>query len=94
MIIQNYGDGPSCGIPRETDNGLKWFQIETGEWTVCDIPSPPHHGQRILALAEPLLEFIEGRRPALASAEEGRDVLHMTLACYEAAKEGRRVALK
>lgn len=93
VIIQNYGDGPSCNVPREDDRGLKWYLQETGEWTYCDIPSPNDHAVRIFALAEPLLEFMEDRRPGLATAEEGRDVLHMTLSCHRAAETGSRVSL-
>jgi predicted dehydrogenase len=94
VIIQNYGDGPSCNVPRDDDRGLKWYLQESGEWTRCDIPSPANHSHRIFALAEPILEFLAEGRHTLASAEEGRDSLHMTLSCYDAAQDGRRISLK
>ena len=93
-IIQNYGDAPSANVPRpEGAVGLKWFVQDAGEWTESGIASPPHHGQRIAALAAPLAEFLNGDRPAIATAQEGRDVLKMTLACYDSAAQGRRVEL-
>jgi predicted dehydrogenase len=93
-IIQNYGDGPSCGAPRVLENpGLKWYKLETGLWTASGIPSPSNHGPRIAGLARPLSEFFHGRRPPIATVEEGRTTLRMTLACYISTREGRRVRL-
>jgi len=93
-LVQNYGDVPSCNVPRPADAcGLKWYTLETGQWTCSDIASPAHHGARIAGLAGPLADFLHGRRPALASVEEGRTSLRMTLACYVSVREGRRVRL-
>jgi predicted dehydrogenase len=92
VLIQDYGDGPSCQVPRpEGVVGMKWYLTEKGDWTYSDIPSPQGHGERISGLAEPLIEFLRGERPPIATAREGRDVLAMTLACYQAADEGRRL---
>jgi len=94
VVIQNYGDGPSANAPRpEGAAGLKWFLQETGAWTESAIASPANHGERIGGLAGPLAEFLHGRRPPIATAREGRDVLKMTLACYESAEQGRRTVL-
>jgi predicted dehydrogenase len=93
-IVQNYGDGPSCGVPRpEGASGLKWYTVETPNWTYSDIPTPPGHGHRIVGLAEPLAEFLHGKRPPIATAEEGRTSLRMVLACYVSSCEGRRVRI-
>ncbi len=93
-VIQNYGDVPSCNVPRaEGACGLKWYSAAKGQWVHSDIPSPSSHGERIAALAGPLAEFLHGRRPPIASAEEGRQTLRMTLACYVSTREGRRVRL-
>lgn len=93
-IIQNYGDGPSCNVPRPADAcGLKWFMVSTGQWTCSDIPSPSNHGVRISGLSGPLSEFLHGRRSPIATAEEGRISLRMTLACYVSCREGRRVSM-
>lgn len=93
VIIQNYGDVPSCNVPRPPGAGpqLKWFR--DGKWTASDLPEIKQHGERIAGLAAPLLEFLQGKRPALASAEEGRDVLRLVLACYDAAQQGKRINL-
>lgn len=93
-IIQNYGDVPSCNVPRPQGAvGLKWYDGNSKAWTESEIPSPAQHGERIAALAAPLSEFLHGQRPALATAEEGRLALRMILATYVSSREGRRVSL-
>jgi predicted dehydrogenase len=93
-IIQNYGDGPSCSVPRpEGACGQKWYLSDTKQWTCSDIPTPPNHGYRIAGLAGPIADFLHGRRAPIATAEEGRTTLSMTLACYVSTREGRRVRL-
>jgi predicted dehydrogenase len=92
-IIQNYGDVPSCNVPRPPGAGpqLKWFR--DGQWTASALPEIKDHGERIRGLATPIIEFLQGKRPSIATAAEGRDVLRMTLACYESAQQGRRINL-
>ena len=91
-LVQNFGDAPSAATPRsEGVCGLKWFLADAGEWVCSDIPSPDGQGVRIAALAGPLAEFLHGKRPPLATAEEGRTSLRMVLACYVSTREGRRV---
>jgi len=93
-IVQNYGDGPSCGVPRPANAcGLKWFMAGQKDWVCSDIASPPGHGARISGLAEPLADFLRGRRAPIATAEEGRTSLRMTLACHLSTRQGRRVDL-
>ena len=70
---------------------LKWYLEEEGRWTVSDLQDVKSQAERIAGLAEPLAEFLQGRRPSIATAEEGRDVLRVILACYESAEQGRRV---
>ncbi|MDD4891272.1 MAG: Gfo/Idh/MocA family oxidoreductase [Phycisphaerae bacterium] len=95
LVIQSYGDGPSAAAPRPAGAvGLKWLMRGDKQWTVSKIASPAGQGDRIAGLAGPLAEFLHGRRPPIATAEEGRDVLKMTLACYESAEQGRRVMLR
>lgn len=92
--IQNFGDAPSCNVPRPTDAvGLKWFVRDAKQWTDSGLPSPANHGARIKALAGPLADFLHSRRPPIATAAEGRDVLRLILACHESAATGRRIAL-
>lgn len=93
-IIQNYGDVPSCNVPRPADAvGLKWFLGEQQAWVNSDIASPAQHVERIANLAQPLAEFLHGRRAPIATAEEGREVLRMVLATYRSNEEGRRVGI-
>ncbi len=95
VVIQNHGDVPSCNAPRAAGPtlGLKWFLEGGKDWQVSDIPTPANHGVRIAALAPELLAFMQGRRGPIATAEEGRTVLELTLACHLSAKLGRRVAM-
>jgi predicted dehydrogenase len=93
-IIQNYGDVPSASVPRPKDApGQKWYLSATKQWTISEIASPPTHGVRIAGLAAPLAEFLHGKRAPIATAEEGRTTLRMTLACYISTREGRRVRI-
>jgi predicted dehydrogenase len=93
-IVQNYGDVPSCNVPRPDGAvGLKWFTKDREDWTCSDIDSPADHGQRIAALAEPLAAFLRGERAAIATAAEGRESLRLVLATYVSSREGRRVRL-
>jgi predicted dehydrogenase len=92
-IIQNFGDVPSCNVPRPAEAcGLKWYTTASRKWTCSEIPSPDGHGQRIEGLAEPIGQFLNGQRPPIATVEEGRNTLRMTLACYVSVREGRRVS--
>lgn len=93
-IVQNYGDSPSCNVPRPVDApGLKWYTLKKNDWTYSEIPSPTNHGDRIAGLSQPLADFFHGRRGPIATAEEGRTALRMVLATYVSNREGRRVAL-
>ncbi|MDO8586228.1 MAG: Gfo/Idh/MocA family oxidoreductase [Armatimonadota bacterium] len=95
VIVGNYGDLPSCSVPRPPGGiQLKWYLDKVGDWTISDIPDIMGQGERISGLAAPLAEYLHGNRPPIATAEEGRDVLRMTLACYESADQGRRVQLR
>lgn len=93
VIIGNYGDGPSNAVRPPGAPQLKWYVAKTNGWTVSDAPEINGQGERIAGLAGPLAEFLLGKRPAIATAEEGRDVLGLVLACYESAEQGRRVNL-
>lgn len=91
-IIGNYGDGPSNAVRPEGAAQLKWY-LEGRGWTISELPEISGQGERIAGLAAPLAEFLRGKRPAIATAEEGRDALRLVLACYESAEQGRRISL-
>ena len=86
---------PACVTVMTTGAGpqLKWYLQKTGAWTASDLPEIKNHGERIAGLAAPLAEFLSGQRPPIATAEEGRDVLRIVLACYESASQGKRINL-
>ena len=92
-ILQSYGDAPSCGNPAPPENakGVKYLLAGEKTWTTVDIPSPRNHGERIRGVAKPLVDFLAGRREAIATLEEGRINVEMLLGAYASAKEGRRI---
>lgn len=95
VIIQNFGDAPSCHAPRAKDAvGLKWITKGAKDWTNSATPSPAGHGERIAALAPELAKFLRREREPICTTEEGRTSLRMTLACYRAAEVGQRIRLK
>ena len=92
VLIQNYGDGPSSSVPRPPGAvSLKWFCQGQSEWTVEN--ATLNQGHRIAGLAGPLAEFLHGRRPAIATAAEGRAVLRMILASYVSVRRGQRAMI-
>jgi predicted dehydrogenase len=93
VVIQNFGDVPSCNVPRANSGpGYKVYMKSRKGW-VFGAPSPRNHADRINALAPEILKFLQGKREPIATAQEGRDVLRMTLASYRAAETGRRVTI-
>jgi len=93
-IVGNYGDLVSCMIPRPPGGiQLKWAMAGDAGWTPSGLPDILSQGVRISGLAAPLADFLHGRRPPIATAAEGRAVLKMTLACYDSAAQGKRIAL-
>lgn len=93
VIIGNYGDGPSNGVRPPGAPQLKWYLTGKNEWTLSDLPEIKGQGERIAGLAGPLAEFLHGKRPPIASAREGRDVLRLVLACYESNQQARRITI-
>ena len=89
-ILLDYGDVPSTMVPHGT-KGLKWIKDGDADWTYSETPSPVSHGERIAWQAGPLADFLNGKRGAIATAQEGRDVLRMILACYISDEYGQRV---
>lgn len=93
-IIQNYGDAVSANAPRPPGAiGLKWMKKGDAQWTISDIASPANHAARISGLAQPILDFLSGKRGPIATAEEGRTAVKMVLASYQAAEQGKRVTI-
>ena len=91
-ILIDFGDVPSTMIPHGTD-GLKWIKEDEQEWTYSEIPSPANQGVRIGWQAQPLADFLNGKRGPIATVYEAREVLRMILACYVSNECGQRVTL-
>lgn len=91
-LIQNYGDAPSCAVPRCPDGpAIKVFHYGQSDWEVLDVAIPLSHGDRIRAVARPWVGSLLYETPPVATAEEGRVATEMILGAYQAAAEGRRV---
>ena len=93
-LLHYFGDAPSSALPRAPGAvALKLFQKGGQDWQTFDLPANIPHGNRIRGLAQPLVDYLLGRRGPLATAVEGRVCIEMVLAAYESARSGRRVML-
>jgi len=92
-ILQYYGDATSTSHPRPTGLcGLKWKKHGTPDWIESEIPSPASHGERIAWQAEQFALFLNGKRPPIATAEDGRETLKMVLSTYLSNQTGTRTS--
>ena len=92
VLIQNFGDAPSCQYQPENAAGLKLFlalEPEKG-WQVLDVPTPKSHGERIAGVARPFIDSLSAGVP-MCTAEEGRISVELSLACYHASSNGSKV---
>ncbi len=88
-IHQNYGDAPSSLLPA-AGSALKVFRAGESDWQRFDFPLVPQRS-RIEAVPRPLIDYLKGAGPPIATAEEGRVCIEMILGAYQSAREGRRV---
>ncbi len=93
VIIGNHGDVPSTNTRPAGAPQLKWWLKGDSGWKTSNVPEITGQGQRIAGLAQPLAEFLHGRRAPIATAAEGRDVLRMVQGCYDSAESGARIKL-
>ncbi len=92
VVIQNYGDGPSCNIPRLEDAvALKLYTTEHPFWKDLGIAIPNNHGERISGVPRPFIDCIIDDTEPNVSVEAGRVSVEMVLGAYRSAQEGRRV---
>jgi predicted dehydrogenase len=93
VIVQNYGDSPSCGLRPRDAVGVKLYQSDRSAdgWQDLGIPTPASHGERIAAVARPFVDAFK-RGATMCSAQDGRVSVEMCLACYCSSEEGRRVS--
>ncbi len=94
VIIQNYGDLPSSSVPRPPNPiALKLYRTDDPRWRDLGLPADTPQGDRIAAVARPVVDYVHGRRGPLATAAEGKVCIEMILGAYRSAEEGRRIAL-
>ena len=92
VVIQNYGDGPSCNMPRPEDAiALKLYTREEPSWKDLGIPIPDSHGERIAGVPRPFIDCLKNDTEPDVSVEAGRVSVEMVLGAYRSAQDGRRV---
>ncbi len=92
VVIQNYGDGPSCNMPRPEDAiALKLYTRDEPSWKDLGIPIPNSHGERIAGVPRPFIDCLKNDTESDVSVEAGRVSVEMVLGAYRSAQEGRRV---
>jgi len=89
-IQQNYGDLPASLLPAD-GAPLKLFRAGADDWERFDFPIVPQRA-RIESVPRPLVDYLTGEAPPLATAAEGRVCVEMILGAYQSAREGRRVS--
>lgn len=93
VAIQNYGDAPSCNIPRPADAvALKLYTRDEPSWRDLGIAIPDDHGERIACVPRPFIDCLKNDTEPDVTVEDGRVSVEMVLGAYRSAQEGRRVA--
>lgn len=92
VAIQNYGDGPSCNMPRPEDAvALKLYTRHEPSWKDLGIAIPNSHGERIAGVPRPFIDCLKNDTEPDVSVEAGRVSVEMVLGAYRSAQEGKRV---
>ena len=92
VAIQNYGDAPSCNLPRpENAIALKLYTKDEPIWKDMGIEIPDGHGIRIGGVPRPFIDCLKSDTLPDVSVEDGRISVEMVLGAYQSAQEGKRV---
>ena len=94
VILQNYGDMPSCAMPRPPDAvPLRLYQKDRASegWQAFPLPIPRSQGDRIAAVPRPFVDHVRLGQPPSATALDGRKSVEMVLGAYRSARTGARV---
>ena len=92
VVIQNYGDGPSCNMPRpEGAVALRLYTRNEPIWKDLGIAIPNNHGERIAAVPRPFIDCLKNDTESDVTVEDGRVSVEMVLGAYRSAQEGKRV---
>ncbi len=93
VVIQNYGDGPSCNIPRPDDAiALKMYTRAEPLWKDLGIEIPNGHGERISGVPRPFIDCLKNDAESDVTVEDGRISVEMVLGAYRSAEEGKRIS--
>ena len=97
VLIQNYGDSSSSTVLPRDDHAqaLKLYRrgSDPPAWKTFDFSPHVVQPDRILAVAEPFIDYLHDRGPQPASLADGRGAVEMAVAAYESARSGRTVEL-
>jgi len=92
VVIHNYGDGPSCNMPRPEDAvALRLYTRDEPTWKDLGIAIPNNHGERIAAVPRPFIDCLKNDTESDVTVEDGRVSVEMVLGAYRSAQEGKRV---
>ena len=92
VVIQNYGDGPSCNMPRPEDAvALRLYTRDEPTWKDLGIAIPNNHGERIAAVPRPFIDCLKNDNESDVTVEDGRVSVEMVLGAYRSAQQGKRV---
>ena len=92
VAIQNYGDAPSCNMPRPADAvALKLYTQDEPSWKDLGIPIPEGHGERISGVPRPFIDCLKDDTEPDVTVGDGRVSVEMILGAYRSAQDGRRV---
>ena len=80
---------PSSLLPAE-GTALKIFRAGGEGWQKFNFPVVPQ-AARIHAVARPVIDYLKGDAPPLATAEDGKVCIKMILGAYQSARAGQRV---
>ncbi len=93
-IQHNFGDQAASKLPRPPGvAALSIYRAGAAGWEDLGLDANRPHGDRIRAVPRPLIDFLRGDGPPLATAEDGKICVEMILAAYESARTGRRVLI-
>ncbi len=91
--LQHYGgDQLSAASNDFTHPALRWYKNADHRWYDSQLKNPPSQAERIAAQAQPLAEFLNGKRPPICTAREAHDALRVVLACCQSSVRGSRVS--
>ena len=91
--LQHYGgDQPAAAANDNTHPALRWYKNADHGWQDSALQNSEGQHVRIAAQAQPLADFLNGKRPPICTAQEAHDALRVVLACCQSSVRGSRVS--